>query len=155
MSKHFTELEKSIAKTIDCEYTWIARSKDGVLCVYTGCKPPVRGNNDWIGGHVEIIPLKGVFENITWDDGPVRIKNIYTEFWISDVEAATLRKILDATGLTGESVKACSTCIGDQFQIHTGESQSDMILISFDDKKYRGNLPYYWIYADQFQWGLQ
>ena len=32
--KTFTEVEKTIARNIDWEYRWMARDRDGNLCIY-------------------------------------------------------------------------------------------------------------------------
>ena len=43
--KNFTNDEKAIARNIDKEYKWIARDRDGELCIYDG--KPEKGMDSW------------------------------------------------------------------------------------------------------------
>lgn len=77
--KIFTDDEKTIARCIPKEWKWIAREKDGALCVFK--KKPVKDNGVWEEVEFLYVDLiKHLFLSIKWEDEePTLIKDIYHE----------------------------------------------------------------------------
>lgn len=75
--KKFTNDEKAIARNIDEEYKWIARDRDGNLCVYEG--KPEKGMDSWYSVYCFYIPyFNHLFSAIKWEDEePTLISDIY------------------------------------------------------------------------------
>jgi hypothetical protein len=75
--KKFTNDEKAIARNIDEEYKWIARDRDGELCIYEG--KPEKEASRWISNDYEYLCyFNHLFPAIKWEDEePTRIRDIY------------------------------------------------------------------------------
>lgn len=94
--KNFTNDEKVIARNIDEEYKWIARDRDGNLCVYGG--KPKKRNDSWISDDYEyeyLYYFNHLFPAIKWEDEePTRIRDIYNPPILSDAEREYLKTVL-------------------------------------------------------------
>lgn len=93
--KTFTEVEKTIAKNIDKEYKWMARDRDGNLCIYE--KKPEKEVNSWyFGGYDYISYFNHLFSAIKWeDDEPTLIRDIYNPPVLNDAEREYLKTVLE------------------------------------------------------------
>ena len=84
--KNFTNDEKAIARNIDGEYKWIARDRDGNLCVYDG-KPRKRGSYWYSDNYYRLSYFNHLFPAIKWEDEePTRIRDIYNPQILDDAE---------------------------------------------------------------------
>ena len=93
--KKFTNDEKAIARNIDEEYKWIARDRDGNLCVYGG-KPEKEMDSWYSDGYVYLYYFNHLFPAIKWEDEePTRISDIYHPPILSDAEREYLKTILE------------------------------------------------------------
>lgn len=92
--KTFTEVEKTIARNIDWEYRWIARDRDGNLCVYDG--KPKKRNDSWISDDYKYLCyFNHLFPAIQWEDEePTRISDIYNPPVLNDAEREYLKTVL-------------------------------------------------------------
>lgn len=92
--KTFTEVEKTIARNIDWEYKWMARDRDGNLCVYGG--KPKKRNDSWIADdYGYLCYFNHLFPAIKWEDEePIRIRDIYNPPILSDAEREYLKMVL-------------------------------------------------------------
>lgn len=92
--KNFTNDEKAIARNIDEEYKWIARDRDGNLCVYDG--KPKKRNDSWISDDYEYLCyFNHLFPAIKWEDEePTRIRDICNPPILSDAEREYLKTVL-------------------------------------------------------------
>lgn len=93
--KNFTNDEKAIARNIDEEYKWIARDRDGELCIYEE-KPRKRKGGGWYSdGYKYISYFNHLFSAIKWEDGePMRISDIYNPKILDYTEREYLKTIL-------------------------------------------------------------
>ena len=92
--KTFTEVEKTIARNIDWEYKWMARDRDGNLCIYEE-KPEKEENSWYFGGYDYISYFNHLFSAIQWeDDEPTRISDIYNPPVLNDAEREYLKTVL-------------------------------------------------------------
>ena len=92
--KTFTEVEKTIARNIDEEYKWIARDRDGHLCIYAG-KPRKEGNYWYSDDYYRLSYFNHLFPAIKWDDEePTRIRDIYNPQVLDDTEREYLKTVL-------------------------------------------------------------
>ena len=74
--KTFTEVEKTIARNINWEYKWMARDRDGNLCIYEE-KPRKEEDSWYFGGYDYISYFNHLFSAIQWEDEePTRISDI-------------------------------------------------------------------------------
>lgn len=92
--KEFTEDEKIIARNIGSEFLWIARDRDGNLCVYDG--KPKKRNDSWISDDYECLCyFNHLFPAIQWEDEePTRISDIYNPPVLNDAEREYLKTVL-------------------------------------------------------------
>lgn len=92
--KKFTNDEKAIARNIDEEYKWIARDRDGNLCVYDG--KPKKRNDSWISDDYEYLcSFNHLFPAIKWEDEePTRIRDIYNPQVLDNAEREYLKTVL-------------------------------------------------------------
>ena len=92
--KTFTEDEKIIARNIDEEYKWIARDRDGNLCVYDG--KPKKEVSRWISNDYEYLCyFNHLFSAIKWEDEePTRIRDIYNPQVLDNAEREYLKTVL-------------------------------------------------------------
>lgn len=99
MSK-FTDDEKVIARNIDKRYKWMARDKDGILCVYPTMPVKEEDATGWSTGfydvcRVDFLLSRELFKPIKWEDNePTRISDIYDPQILDDVEREYLRNVL-------------------------------------------------------------
>lgn len=92
--KTFTEDEKAIARNIDEEYKWIARDRDGELCIYEE-KPRKEGNYWYFDGYGRISYFNHLFSAIKWEDKePTLISDIYNPRVLDDAEREYLKTVL-------------------------------------------------------------
>lgn len=58
------------------EEMWIARDKDGKLCLYIGEEPPRKEKSFWYAEHDDFIELDGsLFKEVQWSDKePTKVK---------------------------------------------------------------------------------
>ena len=92
--KTFTEDEKIIARNIDEEYKWIARDRDGELCIYEE-KPRKEGNYWDFDGYGRPSYFNHLFSAIKWEDKePTRISDIYNPPVLDDAEREYLKTVL-------------------------------------------------------------
>lgn len=98
--KEFTEDEKIIARNINKRYKWMARNKDGMLCVYPTMPVKKEDAKRWSTGFYDVcradfLLSRELFKPIKWeDDKPTLIKNIYDPQVLDDVEKAYLKIVL-------------------------------------------------------------
>ena len=93
--KTFTEDEKIIAKNIDKEYKWMARDRDGNLCVYE--EKPRKRRSCWVpsDGYYYISYFNHLFPAIKWEDSePTKISDIYNPPILNDAEREYLKTVL-------------------------------------------------------------
>lgn len=93
-TNNFAKDEKIIARSMDPEYTWIARNMGGKLLVFRN--KPIRNISDftWIpdGEAALVIPFQDMFKAIRWDDDePTRIRDIYDPQIISEAGKEIIR----------------------------------------------------------------
>lgn len=92
--KTFTEVEKTIARNIDWEYKWMARDRDGNLCIYEE-KPRKEEDSWYFGGYDYISYFNHLFSAIQWEDEePTRISDIYNPPVLNDAEREYLKTVL-------------------------------------------------------------
>ena len=92
--KNFTNDEKAIARNIDEEYKWIARDRDGELCIYKE-KPRKEGNYWYFDGYGRISYFNHLFSAIKWEDKePTLISDIYNPPVLDDAERKYLKTVL-------------------------------------------------------------
>lgn len=94
--KTFTEDEKAIARNIDEKYKWIARDRDGHLCIYAG-KPRKEGNYwYWYSDdYYRLSYFNHLFSAIKWkDEEPTLISDIYNPQVLDDAEREYLKTVL-------------------------------------------------------------
>ena len=84
--KNFTNDEKAIARNIDEEYKWIARDRDGELCIYEG--KPEKEMDSWYSVCYFYIPyFNHLFSAIKWEDEePTLISDIYNPQVLDNAE---------------------------------------------------------------------
>ena len=60
----------------DCIERWIARDKDGTLCLYIGEEPPKKEKSVWDAEYDDFIELDGsLFKEVQWSDKePTKVK---------------------------------------------------------------------------------
>ena len=94
--KTFTEDEKIIARNIDEEsiYKWIARDRDGELCIYEE-KPRKEGNYWYFDSYDRLSYFNHLFSAIKWEDKePTLISDIYNPQVLDDAEREYLKTVL-------------------------------------------------------------
>ena len=92
--KTFTEVEKTIARNINKEYKWMARDRDGNLCIYEE-KPRKEEDSWYFGGYDYISYFNHLFSAIKWEDEePTRISDIYNPPVLNDAEREYLKTVL-------------------------------------------------------------
>ena len=92
--KTFTEVEKTIARNINKEYKWMARDRDGNLCIYEE-KPRKEEDSWYFGGYDYISYFNHLFSAIKWEDEePTRISDIYNPPVLNDAERGYLKMVL-------------------------------------------------------------
>ena len=74
----FTDTEKCILERTDKSYKWIARDKNGELCIYE--RKPFRGDGGIFGtlGNLDVFErcVSGVlFKNVTWENSPIQYRD--------------------------------------------------------------------------------
>ena len=74
----FTDVEKQILKRTDKSYKWIARDKDGELCVYE--RKPFREDEKYFGtlGNLDVFNKcvsDVLFKNVTWENSPIQYRD--------------------------------------------------------------------------------
>ena len=93
--KEFSEDEKTIARSIDKRYKWMARDSYGDIYVYR--KKPTKLDTCWntfsrSGG---LLVFNYMFKPIKWeDDEPTRISDIYAPRILDDAERKYLKNVL-------------------------------------------------------------
>ena len=98
--KEFTNDEKIIARNIDKRYKWMARDKDGILCVYPTMPVKEEDATGWSTGfydvcRVDFLLSRELFKPIKWeDDEPTRIRDIYDPQILDDTEREYLKTVL-------------------------------------------------------------
>lgn len=92
--KKFTNDEKAIARNIDEEYKWIARDRDGNLCVYE--EKPIKMGSYWYSDNYDRISyFNHLFPAIKWEDEePTRISDIYNPQVLDNAEREYLKTVL-------------------------------------------------------------
>ena len=77
----FTDVEKLILKETDETYKWIARDKNGELCIYER-KPfrEVKEGGEYFGtlGKLDVFDKcfsNVLFKNVTWENSPIQYRN--------------------------------------------------------------------------------
>lgn len=99
--KEFSEDEKTIARNIDKRYKWMARDKDGILCVYPTIPVKEEDATGWSTGfydvcRVDFLLSRELFKPIKWeDDEPTRIRDIYDPQILNDTEREYLTAVLE------------------------------------------------------------
>ena len=74
----FTDTEKCILERTDKSYKWIARDKNGELCIYE--RKPFRGDGGIFGtlGNLDVFDRcvsDVLFKNVTWENSPIQYRN--------------------------------------------------------------------------------
>ena len=74
----FTDTEKHILEATDKSYKWIARDKNGELCIYK--RKPFRENGEYFGtlGNLNVFNKcvsDVLFKNVTWENSPIQYRN--------------------------------------------------------------------------------
>ena len=74
----FTDTEKCILERTDKSYKWIARDKNGELCIYE--RKPFRGDGGIFGtlGNLDVFERcvsDVLFKNVTWENSPKQYRN--------------------------------------------------------------------------------
>ena len=92
--KTFTEVEKTIARNIDWEYKWMARDRDGNLCIYEG-KPKKEKCTWYFDGYNRFSYFNHLFSAIKWEDEePTLISDIYNPQVLDNAEREYLKTVL-------------------------------------------------------------
>lgn len=92
--KTFTEVEKTIARNINWEYKWMARDRDGNLCIYEE-KPRKEEDSWYFGGYDYISYFNHLFSAIKWkDEEPTLISDIYNPQVLDNAEREYLKTVL-------------------------------------------------------------
>lgn len=92
--KTFSEAEKTIAKNIDSGYKWMARDKDGNLCIYE--EKPKKEECSWYDDvYKYLCYFNHLFPAIKWEDNePTLIRDIYNPPILNDLEREYLKTVL-------------------------------------------------------------
>ena len=74
----FTDTEKCILERTDKSYKWIARDKNGELCIYE--RKPFRGDGGIFGtlGNLDVFERcvsDVLFKNVTWENSPIQYRD--------------------------------------------------------------------------------
>ena len=74
----FTDTEKHILEATDKSYKWIARDKNGELCIYE--RKPFRGDGGIFGtlGNLNVFDRcvsDVLFKNVTWENSPIQYRD--------------------------------------------------------------------------------
>ena len=74
----FTDVEKQILEATDKSYKWIARDKDGELCIYE--RKPFREDGEYFGtlGNLDVFNKcvsDVLFKNVTWENSPIQFRD--------------------------------------------------------------------------------
>lgn len=74
----FTDVEKQILKGTNKSYKWIARDKNGELCIYE--RKPFREDGEYFGtlGNLDVFNKcvsDVLFKNVTWENSPIQFRN--------------------------------------------------------------------------------
>ena len=74
----FTDVEKQILEGTNKRYKWIARDKDGELCIYE--RKPFREDGKYFGtlSNLDIFNKcvsDVLFKNVTWENSPIQYRN--------------------------------------------------------------------------------
>ena len=74
----FTDTEKCILEKTDKSYKWIARDKNGELCIYE--RKPFRGDGGIFGtlGNLDVFERcvsDVLFKNVTWENSPIQYRD--------------------------------------------------------------------------------
>ena len=73
-----TEFEKEFLKRLSKKFKYIARDKDGTLCVYQN--KPIKRERDWVGEYERLPELSTCFEFVHFDNYyPYEIKELIGE----------------------------------------------------------------------------
>ena len=92
--KTFSDDEKLIARNIDTEYKWIARDRDGNLCIYEG-KPRKEGSFWYFDDYDRLSYFNHLFSAIKWEDKePTLISDIYNSRVLDNAEREYLKTVL-------------------------------------------------------------
>lgn len=95
--KEFTDDEKIIARNIDKEYKWMARSKTGTLRIFKNKPIKIVGSVAWDSNRPPCVmtAFRQIFKSITWEDKePTLIKDIYDPQILDDAERKYLTAVL-------------------------------------------------------------
>lgn len=74
----FTDVEKRILEGTDKSYKWIARDKNGYLCVYE--RKPFREDGEYFGTRSNLDIFNKcvsdvLFKNVTWENSPIQYRD--------------------------------------------------------------------------------
>ena len=74
----FTDVEKQILEGTNKSYKWIARDKDGELCIYE--RKPFREDGEYFGtlGNLDVFNKcvsDVLFKNVTWENSPIQFRD--------------------------------------------------------------------------------
>lgn len=73
-----TEFEKEFLRKLSKKFKYIARDKDGTLCVYEN--KPIKRERDWVGDYERLPELSTCFEFIHFDNYyPYEIKELISD----------------------------------------------------------------------------
>lgn len=73
-----TEFEKEFLRRLSKKFKYIARDKDGTLCVYEN--KPIKREKDWVGDYERLPELSTCFEFIHFDNYyPYEIKELISD----------------------------------------------------------------------------
>lgn len=95
--KEFTDDEKIIARNIDKEYKWMARSKMGTLRIFENKPTKIGCSGAWDSNRPPCVmtAFRQIFKSITWEDKePTLIKDIYDPQILDDTERKYLTAVL-------------------------------------------------------------
>ena len=89
----FTKDEQTILKNTSAKYKWIARDKNGYLCVYE--EKPKKYNTFYLNDShnlcdFRIEPFEGLFKKVTWEVGPIKFRKDV----LDEIERKYLKAVL-------------------------------------------------------------
>lgn len=125
--KTFTEDEKTIAKNISKEYKWMARDRDGELCIYEE-KPRKEENYWYFDGYGRVSYFNHLFSAIKWEDKePTLISDIYNPQVLDDAEREYLKTVLKPFRGAVKYVEKVSASVFDE-----DNRKEEYVFVAFD-----------------------
>jgi DNA-directed RNA polymerase subunit RPC12/RpoP len=130
----FTDVEKQILKGTDKRFKWIARDKDGELCIYE--RKPFREDGEYFGtlGSLDVFNKcvsDVLFKNVTWENSPIQYRD---DELLTHKEREYLNENHDYAGCDQFVCSNCGIELQDWHRVERDEDDGDVTYHQYEFK---------------------